>query len=108
MQEYLKNVLDIIAMGFELCGIIALIFGTLYTLYTFLSGYKDEQRLTSIDYIRLQLGRSIILALEFFVAGDIVRTVIKPDYYEIGILAILVLIRTVLTYFLNKEIVGLK
>ncbi|WP_242604432.1 DUF1622 domain-containing protein [Legionella gresilensis] len=44
------------------------------------------------------------LGLEFIVAADLISTITAPDYYTIGIVAIIVLIRTVLTYALNHEI----
>ncbi len=103
-KTYLIGVLDFIAMGFELAGVIALLLGTLYTLFYSLHRKLQSAHGISIDYIRWELGRSIALALEFFVAGDIIKTIITPDYYQIGLLSILVIIRTVLTYFLNKEI----
>lgn len=83
--------------------------GTVYTLAHFLLGFvKVQEKYLSIDYIRLELGRSIALGLEFFLAGDIIRTIVTPDYYEIGILSILVIIRTVLTYFLGKELASIR
>lgn len=107
-KSSLIDVLDFIAMCFELAGVIALLLGTLYTLAYSLQKKLQSHRGISIDYIRWELGRSIALALEFFVAGDIIKTIITPDYYQIGLLSILVIIRTVLTYFLNKELSTLR
>ncbi len=56
------------------------------------------------NYIRLQLGNSVILGLEFMVGADIIGSLVRPDYYTVGILAIVVLIRTILSYFLNLEL----
>ena len=56
---------------------------------------------------REALGRSILLGLEFLVAGDIVRTVAgTPTFESVGILAIIVLIRTFLSFTLNLEVTG--
>ncbi len=57
-----------------------------------------------VDLMRLNLGRTIVLAVEFLLAADIIKTIVTPDYYEIGMLGALVIIRTVLTYFLNQEL----
>jgi len=57
--------------------------------------------------IRLQFGNSIILGLEFMVGADIVGSLVEPDYYNLGLLGILVLIRTILSYFLNIELESL-
>jgi uncharacterized membrane protein len=60
-----------------------------------------------MGYIRLDLASAVILGLEFMVAADIIGSLESPDYYKVGLLGIIVLIRTVLSYFLNLEIQGL-
>jgi uncharacterized membrane protein len=45
-----------------------------------------------------------LLALEYLIAADIIATVIHPAFEEIAILAGIVVIRTVISYFLEKEI----
>ena len=53
--------------------------------------------------IRLDLGQILILGLEFIVAADLIGTTTTPDYYAVGILAIIVGIRTLLSYSLTRE-----
>ncbi len=56
---------------------------------------------------RQQLGQAILLGLELLVAGDIVRTVAaQPTLTSVGILAIIVLIRTFLSFSLEVEVTG--
>jgi uncharacterized membrane protein len=56
---------------------------------------------------RQQLGQSILVGLELLVAGDIVRTIAaKPTLTSVGVLAIIVLIRTFLSFSLEVEITG--
>ena len=56
---------------------------------------------------RQSLGRAILLGLEFLVAGDIIRTVaISPTFASVGVLAMIVLIRTFLSATLTVEIEG--
>jgi uncharacterized membrane protein len=56
---------------------------------------------------RQQLGRTILLGLELLVAGDIVRTVAaSPSLTSVAILAVIVLIRTFLSFSLEVEITG--
>lgn len=101
--------LEKIALCFEIVGVVSLIMGTIYTLFKWIKGiYYIQTEYLTIDYIRLGLGSSISLGLEFFLAGDIIRTIVTPNYYEIGILSILVVIRTVITYFLNKELASIR
>jgi|SRR5579872_619826 len=59
------------------------------------------------SYIRIQYGTAIILGLEFMVAADIVESMVEPDYYKMGLLAGLVVVRTFLSYFLGLELADL-
>ena len=66
------------------------------------------RRATSLDSamseIRITLGRWLALALELALAADILRTVMIPTWDEIGKLGAIVVLRTVLNYFLEREI----
>ena len=56
---------------------------------------------------RQQLGRTILLGLELLVVGDIVRTIAaEPTLTSVAILAIIVLIRTFLSFSLEVELTG--
>lgn len=56
---------------------------------------------------REQLGRSILLGLEFLVAADIIRTVaITPNASSVAVLGGIVLIRTFLSFSLQLEVTG--
>ncbi len=61
-------------------------------------------RKRSYTEIRLFLGRYLVLGLEFQLGSDILSTAVAPTIAEIEILAAIVVIRTVLNYFLSKEV----
>src|SRR3989338_7416129 len=95
----------IIQQGISFVGIIIILSGALQALYrygTYLL-WPPAREVISINTIRLGLGRILILGLEFIVAADLIGTTTTPDYYSVGIAAIVVLIRTVLSYTLNRE-----
>ncbi|MCK5213652.1 MAG: DUF1622 domain-containing protein, partial [Dehalococcoidia bacterium] len=54
--------------------------------------------------LRQHLGSSLLLGLEFLIAADVIRTVVQPSLQEVGILGGIVAIRTVISYFLQKEL----
>lgn len=56
------------------------------------------------EHIRLRLGRWLALALEFELGADILRTAVAPTWSDIGQLAAIATIRTLLNYFLQQEI----
>ena len=61
-----------------------------------------------LDDVRVILGYGIIIGLEFILAADVISTVMLPDYYNLGKLGALVLIRTVLNFFLDRELQNLR
>ena len=54
--------------------------------------------------VRLDLGRFLVLGLEFQLAADILRTAVAPSFEELGQLAAVAAIRTALNFFLGREI----
>lgn len=58
--------------------------------------------------IRIKLGHYLVLALEFLVAKDILESIVNPSYQWLITLWAIVTIRTVLSYFTNKEIAEVK
>lgn len=86
-------------------GVVVITAGAVNSLYQLFMLIVHKNLDT--NYIRLQFGNSVILGLEFMVGADIVGSLVQPDYYNLGLLAILVLIRTILSYFLNLELQAL-
>lgn len=56
------------------------------------------------DRIRLSLGRSLALALEFQLAADILKTALDPTREDLIILAVIAVLRTALNFFLDREL----
>lgn len=102
---FLDTLILYIKEGIASIGVLVIVLGAMRSLYQ-LFMLVLHGAFTS-NYIRLQFGDSVILGLEFMVGADIVGSLVKPDYYNLGLLAILVLIRTILSYFLNLELMAL-
>ncbi len=92
----------------DLIGVAIICFGVFHALKGYFLGILGRRIPLTLDGVRLDLGRSIVLSVEFLLAADIIKTIVTPDYYEIGMLGALVVIRTILTYFLNQELEGLE
>lgn len=100
----INAVFTLLTTIFNSIGVTIIVGGAAYTLFRFLLGITNKGPFLTLDHMRLELGRSIVLAVEFLLIADIIKTIITPDYYEIGILGALVVIRTILIYFLNQEL----
>lgn len=80
---------------------LAAIEATVRALWVFLhpsSPPEDKEK------VRIRLGRWLSLSLEFELAADILRTAIAPTWNQIGQLAAIIILRTVLNFFLEREI----
>jgi uncharacterized membrane protein len=108
MDGALEQAVHWIARGIELVGIAIIVAGAAAALFAFLRqtlARVDKER--RVGEFRSDLGRSILLGLEFLVAADIVNTVaIEPTLDNLAILAGIVLIRTFLSFSLEVEIEG--
>ncbi len=101
-MEY-KTIIDGVAIFLSIFGAIIIIFGGMWAIIEILT--KGIGRDT-IDYkaVKMDFTSKIMMGLEFFVAGDLIKSIITPSLNEVIILGIIVAIRTVVGYSLNLEL----
>ena len=101
LMEDIGRAID--AMGVAIIVLGALLAGAIFIKRTL----GRPPGVDNYQELRQSLGRSILLGLEFLVAGDIIRTVATtPTFRGVGILAIIVAIRTFLSFSLELELTG--
>src|SRR5262245_28262064 len=101
-----NDVIDKIGMTIDAAGVVVIVTGA---AIAFVAAAVRLSRGDVDVYrrFRQQLGQTILLGLELLVAGDIVRTVAtSPTLTSVAILAVIVLIRTFLSFSLEVEITG--
>lgn len=108
MSELVKPLAQWSAAFIEVVGIGVIVGITLYTLfYTVIHMIRRTDTKTIFRTVRHRLGRGILLGLEFLVAADIVHTVaVELTFTTVGVLAIIVVIRTFLSFTLEVELTG--
>lgn len=97
-----------IAQIFEILAAIVILVGLFWSAgLSYRAWRRTHQGAVAYKTMRQSFGGSILLGLEILVAGDLVRTVaVYPTIENVGVLAIIVLIRTVLSFSLEIEIEG--
>ena len=97
-----------IGRGIEWVGIAIMVVGAAAYLLAFLRAMaRHGDKDAAVGEFRSDLGRSILLGLEFLVAADIINTVaVEPTLESLAVLAGIVLIRTFLSFSLEVEIEG--
>ena len=103
-----KHIAELIGSGFELAGVAVLVIGTILSFaWYFVTLIRFRGGPVAYRHLRLYLGRSIVLGLELLVAADIIRSVaIDPTFVSVGVLGLIVLVRTFLSWSLEVEING--
>ena len=103
-EELIQQVIRLVALAIEVSGVLAVVSGVLATTVRFVLTLENE---SGYRRYRSGLGRAILLGLELLVAADIIRTVaIRPTYESVGVLGLIVMIRTFLSFSLEVEISG--
>jgi len=97
-----------IAVGLEVVGVAIIVLGALVTFGVFLKRLRKEGGLEELVHqFRRDLGLAILLGLEFLIASDIVGTVaVSLSFHDLGILGLLIGIRTFLSFALQLETTG--
>ncbi|MGH7466690.1 MAG: DUF1622 domain-containing protein [Longimicrobiales bacterium] len=105
MDERFQAIADGAALGMEVVATTIVTAGALVAIWRLLQG---TLRLGHVTIKRMEIWRgfamSLLLGLEFMLAADIVRTAIAPTWQDIGQLAAIAAIRTVLSYFLERDL----
>ncbi len=103
MEELLILVIGYLRLAVEAIGAAIIGIGAASTVFRYALSSLGMRKYSNSE-IRLYLGRFLVLGLEFQVAADILATAVAPTFEEVQLLAAIVVIRTVLNYFLSKEL----
>ena len=108
MDDFITPLAAWCAAIIEVIGIGIITVFALYALFHAAARLLKKEEKDSIFYeLRQSLGRGILLGLEFLIAADIIYTVaVELTFQTVGVLAIVVLIRTFLSLTLEVEITG--
>jgi uncharacterized membrane protein len=107
--EIVRAVIEWAALGIEVLGALVIVAGVMRVAITrgTVRYLAQLDRPGAYETYKHQMGRSLLLGLEFLVAGDVVRTVaLEPTLNNVEVLGLLVLIRTFLGWSLAVEIEG--
>ncbi len=102
----LRHYIELIAKVIESAGVIIIAAGSLFILIRYLV-FLSVKKAKSFADLRRELGKAILLGLEILVAADIIATVTtEPTMSSVLVLAVIVLIRTFLSFSLQVELEG--
>ncbi|MBK1812224.1 DUF1622 domain-containing protein [Clostridium sp. YIM B02505] len=103
----IKKILEILIIGLQGLSIIIIVWGVLLCLINFIkveiSIDNRSNIVQKITSTKNHLGSYILLGLEVLISADIIDSILNPTMHDILRLATIVIIRTIISYFLNKE-----
>ena len=102
----LGSVNQMVAALIGYAGVIVILFGSAKGAFLFLRRFRRNG--TLLADIRMEVGQHLALGLEFLVGKDIVSSIVEPTWDDLGKLAVIILLRTLLTLFLGFELKGVK
>lgn len=100
-----RDIMEQAARAFEGVGVLILLGGAIFSTWKAIGDWRAGRPV--YPSVRRHFGRSLLLGLEVLVAADIITTVaVDPTLDTVVVLAVLVLVRTVLSFSLDAEIDG--
>ena len=110
MTEAIHPTLYAIAEVVDLVGLVILLVGAIKFILVYLRiealRLAGRQCIAEIHRARQVLGSYILVALEFLIVSDVIASVVTRDLESLGALATIVIVRTVIGYFLERELRG--
>ena len=104
-EFWLRRVVHWLALVAEAAGALVIGWGVLQALVAYLvQAVRQSDRVDSTEGLRLRLGRTLALGIEFTLAADILSTAVAPTRDQLLTLGVVVLLRTLLNLFLEREI----
>ncbi len=106
LESILRPYIEVITFGIDIAAGIVIGVSAILALVSFLRILRkpEIEQIHEKETIRLRLARGMILALDFEVGSDILKTILVPGIEELAILAVIVGIRIGLSWSLSKEI----
>ena len=107
MEMSFDDVMETVVRGFEVGGVAILVVGSLSAFVTAALSYPRIGGRRAYEGARRNVGRAILLGLEFLIIADIVMTItVDPTLTSAAALGVIVLVRTFLSFSLEVELEG--
>jgi uncharacterized membrane protein len=108
MKENLYHFLTLVEFAISIISIAVVLYGTIIAAAAFIKieiwEFRSEKKTESLMTIRADFGVYLLLGLELLIAADIITTILNPELEELAVLGGIVLLRTILSVFLEREL----
>jgi len=107
MLEDIKHLAELGAAVIEGLAAGVIVVGFVWALYRYFDSWTSEDRETGFHRLRGELGRALLIALEMLVVADVIDTIVtEVTVQSLSVLALLVILRTLLSWSLALQVEG--
>ena len=103
MTEFIEN----FAFGISILSFVVISYGSILAILRFiqneLARINGKFSLKKLNTIKINFSYYLLLGLDFLIAADVIRTIVENTIQDLTILGVSVLIRTILSFFLGRE-----
>jgi uncharacterized membrane protein len=105
-DQFVSGFIHYLTFGIDIIAGIIIGVAVVLAFFSFLKNLKKSttDRTLGLETTRLGLARSLLLALDFEIGSDILKTILIPSITDLTILAVIVAVRIVLSWSLSKEL----
>lgn len=107
MPKQVDHALEVLAQWLEIVGAGALVLGFVIATVVWVRQLGTRGKLPAYERYRQALGRVVVIGLEILVAATIIKTItVDPTPRALGLLAVMIAIRTILSWTMVLEMTG--
>ena len=107
MEEELLHYLERASHAISLVGVLVIVAGFLVAGYQYAARFRRAGPAAAFEKFKVGLGLALLLGLEIMVVADVIETItVEPTLVSLGVLASLVILRTIVSWTLTLEVEG--
>ena len=107
MEEEVLHFLEKASHLISLVGVVVVVGGFLWSAIQYARGFRHLGAAPAFHAFKVRLGRALMLGLEILVVADVIETItVEPTWSSLAVLAVLVVLRTIVSWTLTLEVEG--
>ena len=106
-MHLMENIFEWLALVIDVSAAIIMVLAFVVAVFTYFRSLISKNRnnfLTQMQLMRCELGVKLVFALELLIISDLLHTMVSRSLEDMALVGALVVIRTVISYFVNREI----
>ena len=104
MEEIAKATTVYISHTLEIIAALVIAAALLQLIFNYCTSLTANKKNITAEEARVKFGSAVAVALELLLGGDVLATAVAPSWDDIGKLAAIAALRTILNYFLEREL----